>query len=157
MNRTFLVVISLFVAFGVSACNDNDGGDGGPNGNGDDLHGVFFTETNAEVLASKAAAALNIFPGVNGAYVVIIHAVENHGFFEGEPMPADGYDLGDLGLCSSGQAVAKWKDVDDSKTLTAGDTVALDLTDCDARSAGAWTSPSPRSPSPSPRPASPST
>ena len=135
MRHLFFIVAVLSLVLGLPACNSDDGG-GGPDGNGDGLHGVLFTDANAEHLAGTVAAALNLFPGINGAYILLTGAVDSYGFFEGEPMPADGYDLGDLGICSTGQAVAKWKDLDDSKTLTAGDTVSLEVTDCDDEISG---------------------
>ncbi len=136
MRRLLLLVMLSALALAPVACNDSDDDGGGPTNGEDDLYGVLFTAANAEHLAGVAASTLDFFSGINRAFLQVLDAIETHGFYDGYPMPEEGYDLGDLGICSTGTVVAKWMDLDDSRSLSRGDTVHLDITDCDGEVSG---------------------
>ena len=134
MKRTLFVLLSLLLALGVYACGDDDG----PSGPGvtDTTQGVLFCQENAEQLAGAVVSALDTFPGLHGVYLLARATVASYVIPDGEPMPAEGYALGDLGLCSSGQAVGTWLDADDDQALSDGDTVTLDFMECSGEITG---------------------
>ena len=93
VKRTSVLLLSILLAIGLFACSDDDN----VNGVVDTTQGVRFTQDNATPLAAAVAEALNLFPGLNGIYLVAVNAVETFGSFGGE-MPEEGYDLGNLGI-----------------------------------------------------------
>jgi len=114
------------LAICLAAC----GGDGGGT-NGDDSAGVSFSEANAADLAGVAASAIEIFPRLSAAYQGIVEAIDaQNGAGLGSSTKAL-VDIGDIGLCSTGQSKLIWNDVDDDQVLSANDTCTLELVDCD--------------------------
>jgi len=106
------------------------GGDGG-GANGDDSAGVSFTEASAADLAGIAASAIEIFPRLSAAYQGIVEAIDaQNGGGVGSSTKAV-IDIGDIGLCSTGQSNLIWDDVDDDQVLSANDICTLELVDCD--------------------------
>lgn len=104
------------------------GGDDG-NGNGSEGAGVSFTESNAADLAGITVSAIEVFPRLSGAYQAIVEAIQAQNALAS--VPKSTRDLGDIGLCFSGESNLTWNDEDDDQGLSAGDSAMLDLVDCD--------------------------
>jgi hypothetical protein len=125
MKGTALVLACCAMVVFCSGCSEEDGGNGE---NGDGLAGVFLTGTNAEQMAGLAASGIDLFPGLTEVLHLLIERID--------AMPAPGplaavIDLGDIGLCSGGEATATWNDVDGNSMLSAGDKVDLEVVGCD--------------------------
>lgn len=126
MKRGVLALACLaFVILG-PACNEENGGG---NGGGDDMSGVLITGSNAAELAGLAATAIDLFPGLTDVLTLLVDRVPT------APLPgrspAGVIDLGDLGICSSGEAIGTWNDADGDGRLSVGDRVDLEIVECD--------------------------
>jgi len=110
----------------LAACNDNGGGSTGQSG-------VRCTQDNAADLVGPVATMIDFLPGLSQA---VGAAIAKADALSGPSVPAGIIDLGDLGMCSTGQATATWNDADDSADLSPGDIVNLQVTDCDGEVTG---------------------
>ncbi|HKI84992.1 MAG TPA: hypothetical protein VKA63_11735 [Candidatus Krumholzibacteria bacterium] len=126
-----LVISSLFLGAGC-------GGDDDVTGGGDGMHGVYFTSNNAPYALSYFASVLDLTISVNRAKGVLLAAVDAAS--NQKRVSALGQvDLGDLGLCDTGQSHGVWNDSDGDGILSVGDSIELTATDCDDISRGTLT------------------
>jgi len=125
MKSLRLYVLVFVLTADVIACGPS-GEDGDQNG----LTGVSFTQSNAADLGGIAVSAIEVFPIVSSAYQAIVDAIEMQNPVDASSSTKSLADLGDIGLCSSGQSNLRWNDSDDDGVLSAGDTTALEWVDC---------------------------
>ncbi|MGB8330860.1 MAG: hypothetical protein WCE62_12090, partial [Polyangiales bacterium] len=117
---------ACFLTMSLAAC-----GGGTSTSNGDDSAGVSFTEANATELAGIAASAIELFPRIGAGYQGIVEAIDAQNT-AGMGLSAKALiDIGDIGLCSTGQSNLIWDDADDDEELSATDIATLELVDCD--------------------------
>lgn len=125
----FLLLPLLSVPIG--GCGGDDGPNGDGNGDGDDA-GILFTASNVKEVARIACGGLEIFPRLSGTILAMIQAVEPRAGRESRgPAPASLHDLGDLGLCATGESNLSWDDVDGDQAPSGGDVLTLAMVDCD--------------------------
>lgn len=129
-------LVVLVMTLALAACGgDDDNGGGGTDG-GEDVLGVAFSESNVEQCASVVIATLSPFSGAAGAVVAMEDAIFDYTASAGATMPEGMIDLGDLGICSTGQSHLVWNDADGNGALSAGDVAVLTLTDCEGSTSG---------------------
>lgn len=132
MRKLLPVCVGSLIILLFAACNDDGNGGGG----GDGLSGVHFTQQNAARLVGPVADFVDFLPGLSEAISAVIARIDA---LSAPSLPAGVIDLGDLGMCSTGQATATWNDADDSGDLSAGDALNLQVTDCDGEVSGSLT------------------
>jgi len=123
--KTCRAPLWILIATALACGSSTDGGDG------DGLTGVSFNESNAEGLASIAVSAIDVFPRLTTAYQGIVDAVQQQSSLSPSAVAKALFELGDIGLCSSGASNLAWDDADDDGSLSAGDTTTLMFADCD--------------------------
>jgi len=129
--RTFqLLCMGCAFTLLFAACNDDGGGGGG----GDGLTGVHFTGANAAQMVAPVANVVDFLPGLSQAISVVMEKIDAAS--SSPALPGAVIDLGDLGICSTGQATGSWNDADASGDLTPGDAVTLQVTNCDGEVSG---------------------
>ncbi|KPK16156.1 MAG: hypothetical protein AMJ62_06590 [Myxococcales bacterium SG8_38] len=125
LTRNCLLLCVLTLSTVGCATGDSD------DGNGPEGAGVSFTESNAAGLAGIAVSAIEVFPRLSGAYQAIVEAIQTQNALGSAAVRKSLRELGDIGLCISGESNLTWNDEDDDLVLSAGDSAMLDLVDCD--------------------------
>lgn len=132
MRKLLPVCVGSLVILFFAACND----DGNNGGGGDGLTGVYFTQQNAAEMVGPVASFVDFLPGLSQAINAVIAKIDA---LSAPALPAGIIDLGDLGMCTTGQATATWSDADDSGDLSAGDVLSVQVTNCDGEVSGTLT------------------
>jgi hypothetical protein len=116
----------------IAGCGGEDGTDGDGDGDGGGDAGIHFTALNVTDAARVACGGLEIFPRLSLIFLAMAQATEPaSGREAGGPRPAAVHDLGDLGLCSSGESNLSWNDADGNEALGGGDVLTLTMINCD--------------------------
>lgn len=136
MKTILALVLSLLLAafsllLGVG-CGDDDGG---VTGDGDGMHGVLFTSNNAPSAVGYFASVLDLTISINRAQGALLAAIDAATNTKRENA-LDQVDLGDLGICDTGQSHGVWNDNDGDGSLSVGDGIELTVTQCDDISHG---------------------
>jgi hypothetical protein len=132
MKGLWVFPMILAMVFLPLACSDDDEEGEGGGGNA----AVAFTAGNASSAAAMFAATVSPFAEVSLAGLAVVQAAETAaGGFATHGTAAstarDLVELGDLGLCDSGQSTGTWDDRDGDLTLSAGDVLEVTLAACD--------------------------
>jgi hypothetical protein len=134
MRSTRRLIAGCVIVLFAAACGGDGGGGGG--GGGGEPTAVSFTPQNAVALAGQAAACLDFFAQLTRTVAALSDRLVGA---TGSGTPGEEIDLGDLGLCATGQAVATFTDVDGDGAPSTGDAVRLQLTACDGQADGTLT------------------
>lgn len=132
IHRICSIPLCLLAGFLFTSCGGGDGdGNGNGNGNGDDGAGIRFTESNVRDIARVVCAGLEIFPQLSRIELAMVQADESLRPGDPRSSPRVLGDLGDIGLCTTGESILWWSDTDGDEALSAGDSLRLELIDCD--------------------------
>jgi hypothetical protein len=136
-----LIPSILALIFLPLACSEDDDGGGGGGG---ESAAVSFTAANANSAAAMFASTVSPFAEASLAGLAVVQAAEAAagGLATGgvaEETARDLVELGDLGLCDSGQSTGTWDDQDGDQELSTGDVLEVVLTACDDVTSGSLT------------------
>lgn len=135
MKTVLALVLSLALAMTSLFLGTGCGGDDDVTGGGDGMHGVFFTSNNAPNALGYFASVLDLTISVNRAQGALFAAVEAASN-QKTSAALSPVDLGDLGICDTGQSHGVWNDNDNDGQLSVGDGIELTATNCDDISQG---------------------
>ena len=135
MKTVLALVLSMLLAASSLLLGAGCGGSDDVTGGGDGMHGVLFTSNNSPTMLGYFASVLDLTLSVNRAEGALLAAVD--AAMKGKSTKALGQvDLGDLGLCTTGQSHGVWNDNDSNGLLSVGDGIDLTVTQCDDISQG---------------------
>jgi hypothetical protein len=131
MKREWVIPTILVLIFLPMACSEDD-----DNGGGDGSAAVSFTAANANSAAAMFASTVSPFVEASLAGLAVVQAAETAagGLATGGVTAGTARDLvelGDLGLCDTGQSIGTWDDRDGDQTLSAGDVLEVTFMACD--------------------------
>ena len=118
----------LSVTLGLMNCGGGGGGgDGGGTGPVSEFGAYNFTAANMETAASIAANTTGFWPPFSQITFGMMEQLQT------SPTPTAGQPH-DLGMCISGTGTFTWTDKDLGNTLSEGDAVAMNFSNCDVGS-----------------------
>ncbi len=135
MKTVLALVLSLALAMSSLFLGAGCGGEDDVTGGGDGMHGVYFTSNNAPYALGYFASVLDLTISVNRAKGALLAAVEAASNQKTSAVLSP-VDLGDMGLCETGQSHGVWNDNDNDGQLSVADEIELTATNCDDISQG---------------------